>query len=352
MSDKNQKNNKCRNKWTPIFFFLKLIGFIINSKIIKIVISSLLLFYVLHKSGLFTIDGLKKFQIILSESDFFLLSISIVYIFIMEFTNAFKWYCLSKAIKLKSSYLRLLNYCFVGRFYNLILPSNIGGDLIRIRLQGNDTGMYAQSAATVFIERLTGIITLVALSFWVVLFHVEIKGIPYVNFGILVFTIGVIFLLWCVFDSRVLKILERITKNRSILINNLYSKISKFHASVIYFKKKPRAIFIAFLNSLLFYFAAIINSWIAALVFDGSILFSDMVIATPLIMILLNLPISIGGIGLLEFSNVLVLGYFDISPSVALSVALLIRLKGYIAAGIGYILNNFNLSQRININMN
>jgi len=318
-----------------------------SSKKVKLFFSSILLLYVFQKSGLFTVEGWVDLVEVLADSNPYFLLISFLLIFIMEAVNAFKWYCLSKPMAFNNSFSELYRYCLVGRFYNLVLPSNVGGDLIRIKLQGSHSGEYIKSAAIIFVERLTGIITLVTISALVLITHQKSSQIPYVEMAVF-FTGGAVFILVClVFFDKPFRLFTAVFQNKFPLVDKALAKAVKFRNSVLCFKGHPGPIYISFFNSLIFYAFAIFSGWVAVSVFEGQVLISDMILAIPLIMILLNLPISIGGIGLLEFSNVVVLSFFGISPTVALSVALLVRIKTFIAAGIGYVFSNLELTEKV-----
>jgi hypothetical protein len=60
--------------------------------------------------------------------------------------------------------------------------------------------------------------------------------------------------------------------------------------------------------------------------------------AVPVILFIMNLPFSIGGIGLMEFAYSFTLGVFGVQPAVAISTALLMRAKSLLDAGIGGLL--------------
>ncbi|MGB7485305.1 MAG: lysylphosphatidylglycerol synthase domain-containing protein, partial [Phormidesmis sp.] len=78
-----------------------------------------------------------------------------------------------------------------------------------------------------------------------------------------------------------------------------------------------------------------VNVWVSASAFDSSISFVSMLVAVPVIMFIMNLPISIGGIGLMESAYSFTLSLFGINPAVAISTALFMRLKTLITAGMG-----------------
>jgi hypothetical protein len=113
--------------------------------------------------------------------------------------------------------------------------------------------------------------------------------------------------------------------------------------------KRPSVTLVAFVNSVLFYFAAVCNAWVTLLVFDAEVSFSTMLIAVPIIMFIMNIPGSIGNIGIMEFAYTFVLTRFGIGMTEALSMALMVRIKLIVAGGFGglvYILMPSHAEQR------
>lgn len=74
--------------------------------------------------------------------------------------SAAKWGVLLRAHNQQQPYGWLLAIYFVGQFANNFLPTSVGGDAIRIVQLGRRIGSYAQSSASVFMERLTGFLAL------------------------------------------------------------------------------------------------------------------------------------------------------------------------------------------------
>jgi uncharacterized membrane protein YbhN (UPF0104 family) len=60
-----------------------------------------------------------------------------------------------------------------------------------------------------------------------------------------------------------------------------------------------------------------------------------MLLAVPVVMLVMNVPLSVGNIGVLEFAYTVVLGAFGVSPTAALSTVMLMRVKMILAAAGG-----------------
>ncbi|WP_129629303.1 lysylphosphatidylglycerol synthase transmembrane domain-containing protein [Candidatus Oscillochloris fontis] len=74
--------------------------------------------------------------------------------------SALKWGVLLRAHNQQQPYRWLLGTYLVGQFANNFLPTSVGGDAIRIVQLGRRINSYAQSSASVFMERLTGFLAL------------------------------------------------------------------------------------------------------------------------------------------------------------------------------------------------
>ena len=58
-------------------------------------------------------------------------------------------------------------------------------------------------------------------------------------------------------------------------------------------------------------------------------------LVTPIIMLIMNIPFSLGNLGLMEFAYTSVFVLFGYNPALGLSVALLMRLKSVFDALLG-----------------
>lgn len=304
-------------------------------RFLRIATTTTLLIYVFHGAGLLTSAGWQDLFNTFTHTQvpFVLASLSMGVF--LNFSSSVKWYFLARARGLSVSLWRLCFYYIIGKFFNLILPSSIGGDVIRIHELGRYTGRYADAAAVVFVERFSGLVTLLVMALIAVVVNLQVFNLPWLTISLAagVFALGMI--CWLIVSDFPLKLLRWLIGEKIALFQKFLTKIAKFRQAVLAYQHNSNALWWAFFNSLIFYFLAIINVWFSTLSFDDSVKFLSVLIATPVIMFIMNLPISIGGIGLLEFAFTFTLGLFGVSPSVAISTALFMRIKTLIEAGIG-----------------
>lgn len=305
----------------------------------QIAITTALIIYVFHKAELLTLQGWQDLFNTFAHTNLYFLLASFAILPIINFASSVKWYFLSHSCGLSVSVWRLYAYYVIGKFFSLILPSSFGGDVIRIHQLGRYTGRYADAAAVVFVERFTGLVMLVMLAVIAVIANWQVFfKIPWltVSLSIGVLVLGLI--CWLIIDERPFNLSQKIFGQRLPLLQKFFSKVGKFRNSVMLYQNNLGALGWALVNSLIFYCLAIINFWVTALAFNSEISLINSLLAVPVIMFIMNLPFSIGGIGITEFAYTFTLGFFDVNPTIAISIVFLMRLKTFIDAGIGSLL--------------
>ncbi len=310
-------------------------------RFIRIATTSALLLFVLHKAGLFDYQGWQELLNILIHAKLGFILASLGISFLMTLSSAIKWLMLSRSLGLSVNLRRLLAYYIVGKFFNLVLPSNVGGDVIRMQKLGQYTGRYADAAASVFVERFSGLATLVYLALIAVIIKLQILNLPWLNLSLGLGILGTIIICFLLIDERPFNFVQNHLVKHFPLLQSLLTKIGKFRQAVLFYKQVPYAIHWALINSFIFYFLAIINVWVILLAFRADISFMMTLVAVPIIMFIMNIPISVGGIGLMEFAFSFILGLMGVKPTLAISAALFIRTQTLIDAGIGGVLYSF-----------
>jgi uncharacterized protein (TIRG00374 family) len=295
----------------------------------------LLLSYVLYKADLFSVAGWTKLAGTFAHVSVSLLVISILSNLVLDVISSLKWWVLSRAVHLRGGPMTLFGYYLSGRFFNLVLPSNIGGDVIRVSLQGRLCGNTAASAASVFMDRLTGFIVLISLTAADTLLNARTQNLPFVNEALVISVLGLIGLLWVIFDRRPFEFVRTVSLRLVPRLEPLFHKSDKVLSALNLYRSRRAHLVGAFLLSLLFYVSAGVTYWLDVVPFAPATPIVPVLIATPFIMFIMNIPLSLGNVGLMEFAYTVVLGLFGIPPSVALSAAVLHRLKSFIAAGWG-----------------
>ncbi|UCC61414.1 MAG: flippase-like domain-containing protein [Anaerolineae bacterium] len=78
--------------------------------------------------------------------------------------RAYRWQALLLGLKLQVPTRRLIKLYFVGTFFNTFLPSGFGGDVVRVLELTQDSRRAHEATGTVLVDRLTGILVLLAMA--------------------------------------------------------------------------------------------------------------------------------------------------------------------------------------------
>ncbi len=308
------------------------------SYILRFLITAVLLFYVLQKAGLF--DGEKRAElfVLLRSVSIPLLLLSFFVSLLLNLSSGFKWYLLLRSRGVDVSFLRAWGLYMVGIFFSLFLPTSMGGDLIRIHELGKMTGKRAEAAASVFIERFSGMVILFLLTIFALFMQRQLLSVAWMSISLLFAVTASLALIWIIVDERPYRFIASLLKERTGFLDKILHKVDKIHAAVLEYRDDRLALFVALVNTFVFYFLAVLNVYVTALAFSAEVQFSELLVAVPLIMFIMNLPISIGGIGLMEFAFIFIFDISGYSSALALSTALLMRLKSFFDAGVGGLL--------------
>jgi len=102
------------------------------------------------------IDLSKSWEIALKANKWYLGAAVSIYL-LTTFLNAYRWKILARAVGLDRPLLKLVQYCYVGLYFNLFLPSTVGGDFSRCYYLSKGTGLYKQAFYSVMADRVVGI---------------------------------------------------------------------------------------------------------------------------------------------------------------------------------------------------
>lgn len=137
--------------------------------VLKVVVSTALLFYLF---------GIRKIEVArvaenLEQTDFLWMGGAILTLLLGRVITAWRWQVLLEAQEIRSSFKTLIASLFVANFFNLFLPSTIGGDAVRAYDVGRESRRPGASILTLIIERLIGgfaLLVIAMLSLGIVFF--------------------------------------------------------------------------------------------------------------------------------------------------------------------------------------
>jgi len=174
--------------------------------------------------------------------------------------SAFKWFMLTQSQHLGAGFWRLFAYYLVGQFYNMFLPTSVGGDVVRSYELGRYSNRHADSLASVFVERYTGVLTLLIVAAAAVLSQLSRFNQGFVIVSLIAFACGLSVIGWLVVDKRPYQWLSDNIQRKLPFSAKVFTKLDKLVAALDSYRDQPKTITIAFINSMMFYIVAGLRS--------------------------------------------------------------------------------------------
>jgi uncharacterized protein (TIRG00374 family) len=238
--------------------------------------------------------------------------------------SSIKWSLFLRDHGTDISQLRLLSLYLIGKFFNNFLPSMIGGDLARAYILGRQINSHTISAASVFLERVTGMIGLALLAGTFSIINYPILSNPIISISVATAIIsciaGVLLYYWPPFKPFFIKILSYVP-----FLKRFTHKIERLITAIEHFKTHYRLLILSLIYSVGFHILASINVYVACLSIGFEPDFIDILVITPVILMLTMIPVTPNNIGWWEWSFSVLLINAGASSAEGLAVALTLR---------------------------
>ena len=245
--------------------------------------------------------------------------------FLSTLASALKWHVLATARGLSASRSKLTVLYMVGYFFNNILPTSVGGDIVRAYELGKTDGQHAEAMASVFVERFTGLTALILFAVCTLILDPRFLGDIKLTLALGVVCVAYLSVIALVFQRAVLRFLqERIPFSPA---QRLLRKMQKLQEAILLYQHERRALWVSMLYSVVFYVLTVFIVYVGCLTFGHAPGLRDLFLVVPMMHILFMIPISLGGIGLQEWAYTIVLSMIGVPSAIGLSVALLYRVR-------------------------
>jgi uncharacterized protein (TIRG00374 family) len=232
---------------------------------------------------------------------------------------------------------RLFSLYLVGYFFNNFIPSSVGGDLARIYILGRQMSSHSESAASVFLERGTGVFGLVVLAALVGLFNQRILTNPIIALTIVAGLLGCTTALVLFYRPAVcaaaVGMIARLPGLRRVA-----ARLDKLIADIGYFRDQYRLLALSLAYSFAFHLLAGLNVYVSCLSIGFEPAFLDILVITPVILLLTMIPVSPNNIGWWEWCFSILLIDAGASAAEGLAVGLTIRAVNLCVSLIGGLL--------------
>jgi uncharacterized membrane protein YbhN (UPF0104 family) len=259
------------------------------------------------------------------DLSFFAWAVAFLMYLASQVVSSIRWYFLAHALDFTGPWSIYLKYYFVGMYFNLFLPTSVGGDVLKMHFISRGEPKKLRATYSILTDRLFGLTAMLLLGASAVLIG---HGILPHYFEHLLCVVGI-----CIIASLLgLPIAYK-------LLSSIWPEIGKRLAVLLVFWEKPKALFAAL--SLSFILQALGMGAVALLAkdmgLDPPVVFYFA--AFPIVAILTILPISFNGIGIREGGFIFFLGLKGISAEKALTLSLsffAIQVMASLIGGLAY----------------
>ncbi len=245
----------------------------------------------------------------------YLLAVFLLYLLSIVL-RSYRWRIFLNAQGVRVSLPKLISLYLIGVFFNLVLPSGFGGDVVRIYELSQYSSRTASSITTVFMDRLSGFLALFAMATLALAFSYRLVP-PEVGVTIIAIFLASLVGTGALFSRPLWRRLKGLP-----LLSSLAEKerVKELYLSAQSYTPTPFVQAISL--SLAFNILLMIMNYLAALSFGVEISFWYFLLFIPMISLLLVLPISLSGLGVREGAYIYLFSRVGVPPSSALAISL------------------------------
>lgn len=220
--------------------------------------------------------------------------------------------------KIHLSFKRLYYLWNISLFFNLFLPSAVGGDIAKAYYIAKDSGRKMASITSVLLDRFFGLMATISIGFFTFMWarkHIDDPRIGQLLFWVTgIVLIGVLFLMSHRFSKPLRSFLLKFSPKR------FHEKLHKLFEAMDLYRKRPVDFCISYAYSLLAQAMFIVLIYFLARSIHIYLPVALFFLFLPLVTVISMIP-SIGGLGVREAAMVyLFRGYAPLDQAVALSL--------------------------------
>lgn len=238
-----------------------------------------------------------------------------------QMLSVVRWRCLLRAEQINLSIWRLTLLYFEGMFFNLMLPTMIGGDVVRgyqvFRLTRRDEA----SLASILVERLSGFVAIAIIACIALIPASSYLNDPVVVWLVLASAAGVIGIIALLLSHQLkARLLRWLT---GLGLGRFHETLHRVLESIARYWAHRRALLQAVGLSLILQSFVIMIFYLISRALNLSVEMRYFFLFVPLISVLSMLPISVAGLGIREGSAVYFFAKVGLDSAGALSLSLL-----------------------------
>jgi uncharacterized membrane protein YbhN (UPF0104 family) len=225
-----------------------------------------------------------------------------------QVVSAVRWQRMAGALGFHRPLTQFISMYFIGTFFNLALPTSVGGDVVRIAYLNDGSGRRLAALMAVLLDRLSGLMVLLGMA----CLAAALSPVPLERW--------IPWSIWGMTAAAAVAVLMLPLLARWVKLGEVRVEQIKTGLAVL---RQPRLMLETTFWSGLVQAGNVILVWLIGLALGADIPGSFYWIMVPMVSLLTMLPISMNGMGVREQSTVVLLAPLGVAPEVALTLALL-----------------------------
>lgn len=248
---------------------------------------------------------------------------------------ALRWHLALQEHKPKTPITRLIKLYLIAGFFNLILPTAIGGDVVRMHELARLNISPSRAVSSVLAERIAGFLSLGALAAIALLFMPRVASFSRLWPPVLVVASIAAFLVAAVCSRGLVPLCTGALD---------FLRLKKLHLKINTIHEELRGLICRWLfplliaSSLAYQLVGIAAVYVLGISLGLSIPLSYLLIVMPLVYVVTMVPVSVGGLGIREELFVVFFVPLGISAANALTLSLLLSFQLVLMATAGALL--------------
>jgi hypothetical protein len=289
------------------------------------------------------VDGKALFRII-RGADIWLLLLAFLIFTLVYAVCLFRWEMLLKAVRVYLPVKRIIVSFSGGMFFNVFMPSTIGGDLVRSFDLAAHTKKGKEVVATVLLDRLSGYAGMVLVAVVAIIFGyrlVQDRAVVLIVLAIVALLALILLLLFNnFFFSKINRFFHAPNGSR------LMTAIKNTHQELYYFRQRKRILFLNLAYSIFIQVVAPVSYYLIAVALGIKTDIIYFFIFFPLIGAITLLPISIGGLGLRDATTIYFFAKAGMAKDAAFAISIMVFFYTLLLGALGGIIYVFTLHSR------
>jgi uncharacterized protein (TIRG00374 family) len=232
--------------------------------------------------------------------------------------SAWRWQRVLAVFDVDVPLRTLLSHYLAGQFISNVLPSTIGGDVLRVSRSSKSTGSSDVAFAAVAIERLTGFVALPLLTLLGILIRPSLLDVPHAWIAVAIALATVVALCVILFVAGHPHLAGRFESHE-----NWMRFVGAVHVGVSRLHHEPRRAIGVLVAAVSYQLSVVIAVWCAVHALGVSVPDAAVLAFIPAVAIAQVVPLTLGGLGIREGMLVLLLQPLGVPTGKAIGVGLL-----------------------------